>query len=83
MYQHQYYMLVAGTAQPPRVNTLRTGRPRNRGSIPDNDKFLFLLQTVQAGSGAHPGFYPMGAGDSLLGVKLPRLETAHPTQSNA
>jgi len=34
----------------------------DRGSVPSRGRVFFLRYRVQAGSGAHPAYYPMGTG---------------------
>jgi hypothetical protein len=77
VYWHQYYTVVAWIAQPPAANNYGMEVRRNLVRSLTMITIAFLLQTVQAGSGAHPAFYSMGAGESLslwkrgLGTKLP------------
>jgi hypothetical protein len=40
-----------------------------RGSILGSTNHFFLLYSIQTGSGAHPGSYPMGTGSSIPGAK--------------
>jgi hypothetical protein len=42
-----------------------------------------LLHRFQAGSGAHPGSYLMGTGDSFSGIKRPDREAYHSPHSSA
>jgi hypothetical protein len=45
------------------------GRRKNRGSIFGRDKGLYLLYSVQTGSGDHPAISSVDIGVSLLGEK--------------
>jgi hypothetical protein len=42
-----------------------------------------LLHVVQTGSGAHSASYPVGTGDSFLGVKWPGREADHSPPTSA
>jgi hypothetical protein len=44
---------------------------------------LYLLHSVQTGSGTHPVSYPMGTGSLPPGVKRPWLEVDHLPPSSA
>jgi hypothetical protein len=44
---------------------------------------IFTSPIVQTGSGVHPTSYPMGTGDSFLGVKRPRREADHSPPTSA
>jgi hypothetical protein len=46
---------------------LRSGRPRNPGSVPAKDNDFSFLRSVRAGSGVHTASYPVGKG----GVEVP------------
>jgi hypothetical protein len=50
---------------------LATGWSLGRGQL------FSPLQVVETGSGAHPSYYPMGAGDSLPVVNRPGREADH------
>jgi hypothetical protein len=59
----------------------RAGRPgidswQGQESLP-------ILHSVQTGSGAHPGSYPMGTGSLFPGVKRLKRETHHLPPSSA
>jgi hypothetical protein len=41
--------------------------------FPAGGKELFLLYSIQTGSGAHPVSYPMGTGGSLTGGKAAEM----------
>jgi hypothetical protein len=47
----------------------RTGRPQNRDSILDRETTVFLLQSVQIGSGANPASYSDGIRGCVTGGK--------------
>ena len=84
VYRHQYYTLVASIAQPPAAKSLRNGRPRNLGSIPDDDNNCIS-------SPNRPGRFwcpPRLLFNGCRGISLPvekRLthETTHSTPYNA
>jgi hypothetical protein len=38
---------------------------------------LYIIVSVQTGSGSHPAFYPVGTGGSFPGVKWSGLEADH------
>jgi hypothetical protein len=44
---------------------------------------VISLHHIQTSSGAHPAFYPMGAGDDFLGGKVYRCEADHLPPSSA
>jgi hypothetical protein len=52
------------------------------GSILDRGKNFSLLHSVRTGPWVHPASYPISTGGSFTGVKLPRLEADHSSQSN-
>jgi hypothetical protein len=58
----------------------RTGRP---GFDSRQGQEIFLLHSVQTGSGANPDSYPMGAGALSPGVKWPRREADHSPPTSA
>jgi hypothetical protein len=43
-----------------------TEHSKNKGSIPDRGKNLYLLHSVQAGSGAHQASYPKETGGLFI-----------------
>jgi hypothetical protein len=53
------------------------------GSIPGRARDLFIIRSIQAGSGAHPAAYPMGTWGPFPGVKRPERKADHSSPSSA
>jgi len=84
VYRHQYYTLVAWIVQPPAANRLWNGRPRNLGSIPDDDNNCIFSPNRPGRFCRPPSLLFTGCREISLPVeKRPRLETAHSTPYNA
>jgi hypothetical protein len=47
------------------------------------NKYIYLFQCFQTGSGAHPASYPMGTGALSPGVKRPGREADHSPPTSA
>jgi hypothetical protein len=63
---------------------LRTGRSRDRGSIPGRGKYFSCSSCVQTSSGAHPASCTMRAGGPFPGCKSrPGRDADHSPPSNA
>jgi hypothetical protein len=54
-----------------------------RVELPAGAEKFSLRHHVKIGSGAHPGSYPLGTGDSFPGVKWPGREAHHSPPSSA
>jgi hypothetical protein len=57
-------------------------RADSQNSIPGRDRDIFILHSVQTGSGANSASYTMGTWAVSLGVR-PVRDADHPPQSNA
>jgi hypothetical protein len=64
------------------LTTLRTGRPKIRGSISVRERDILFFTAYEQTFGDHPTTYPVGSAGSFPGLKRPKRRAVRSTPSS-